>query len=116
MSSLVDAIVSSDLPFDPLSQDDATSRARGRTRAGPSSEIRSSSRHGPLELTSDADHMELDPDDEVVGSRGLGGSNRPRTDLSQIPQVTDEAGEQIMEAFKQFLEKYNLFKIIQLRF
>ncbi|TGZ85489.1 MCM-domain-containing protein [Ascodesmis nigricans] len=106
MSSLVDAIVSSDLPFDPLSQDDATSRARGRTRAGPSSEIRSSSRHGPLELTSDADHMELDPDDEVVGSRGLGGSNRPRTDLSQIPQVTDEAGEQIMEAFKQFLENF----------
>lgn len=50
--------------------------------------------------------MEVDPDDEVVGSRGASGVGRPRTDLSQIPKVTDEAGDQIMHAFTDFLERF----------
>lgn len=53
--------------------------------------------------------MDVDPDDEVVGTRGTaGGANRPRADLSQVPKVTDEAGDQIMSAFVSFLEKFYL--------
>jgi len=50
----------------------------------------------------------MDPDDEVVGPRGPAGgrAGRPRADLSQIPKVSDEAGDQIMRAFMDFLEKY----------
>jgi hypothetical protein len=54
--------------------------------------------------------MDVDPDDEVVGARGTAGrANRPRADLSQVPKVTDEAGDQIMGAFIGFLEKYHHF-------
>jgi DNA replication licensing factor MCM6 len=51
--------------------------------------------------------MEMDPDDEVVGARGgvAARLGRPRTDLSAVPKVTDEAGDQIMRAFVDFLEK-----------
>ena len=53
--------------------------------------------------------MEMDPDDEVVGARGGPGARaRPRADLSQVPKVSDEAGDQILNAFVDFLEKYAL--------
>lgn len=105
MSSLVDAIINSDLPSTPHNDDnDATPRARGRTRHGGPSSVRSSSRG--LGLTSDADHeMQLDPDDEVVGAKGTVKGSRPRADLANVPKVTDEAGEQIKLAFIDFLEK-----------
>lgn len=52
--------------------------------------------------------MNLDPDDEVVGARGgaAARAGRPRDDLASVPKVTDEAGDQIMHAFIDFLEKY----------
>jgi DNA replication licensing factor MCM6 len=105
MSSLVDAIVSQDLPSQPFSDDAATPRPRPNRRPGPTSSARGSSRAG--HPTSDADQMEMDPDDEVVGARGgAGRAGRPRTDLSQVPKVTDEAGDQIMHAFTDFLERW----------
>lgn len=102
MSSLVDAIVSQDI----FSDDAPTPRPRPRKRGGPSGSAAGSSRPGLP--TSDADQMEMDPDDEVVGPRGPAGgrAGRPRADLSQIPKVSDEAGDQIMRAFMDFLEKY----------
>jgi DNA replication licensing factor MCM6 len=51
--------------------------------------------------------MSLDPDDEVVGPRGnaTARAGRPRPDIASVPKVSDEAGEQIMQAFVDFLEK-----------
>jgi DNA replication licensing factor MCM6 len=105
MSSLVDAIVSQDLPSQPFSDDQPTPRPRQRRRGGATSSARGSSRPG--NPTSEADQMEMDPDDEVVGPGGAPGgrAGRPRTDLSQVPKVTDEAGDQIMHAFTDFLER-----------
>lgn len=98
MSSLVDSIFYSDLP---TPGDPATPRPPPR-RSGNAG--RSSSRApGP---TSDDGGMDIDPEDEVVGSRDLAGrAGRPRADLSAVPKVSDEAGDQIMNAFVGFLEK-----------
>ncbi|KAF8246201.1 MCM-domain-containing protein [Wilcoxina mikolae CBS 423.85] len=106
MSSLVDAIVSQELPSQPFSDDQPTPRPRQRRRGGPASSARGSSRPG--QPTSEADQMEMDPDDEVVGHGGAPGgrAGRPRADLSQVPKVTDEAGDQIMHAFTDFLERF----------
>ncbi|KAI5805189.1 MCM2/3/5 family-domain-containing protein [Geopyxis carbonaria] len=116
MSSLVDAIVGSDLPagapspwsgapspFDISSPADTVSTPRpggGRRRGAPGS-----SRLGGPDATSE---MDMDPDDEVVGPRGPVGnrSSRPRTDLSSIPKVSDAPGDTIMNAFVDFLEKF----------
>lgn len=99
MSSLADAVLSSDLP-------DPAPRSRPRDNPTPSSVRFSSSAPGPPDGTSDDGQMDVDQDDEVVGARGtLNRTNRPRTDLSQVPKVTDEAGDQIMNAFIGFLEK-----------
>ncbi|KAG0639328.1 MCM2/3/5 family-domain-containing protein [Tuber brumale] len=100
MSSLVDAVLSSDLP-------EPAPRSRPRGNPAPSSARFSSSAPGPPDGTSDDGQMDVDPDDEVVGARGtVNRTNRPRTDLSQVPKVTDEAGDQIMNAFIGFLENF----------
>ncbi|CAZ85275.1 unnamed protein product [Tuber melanosporum] len=100
MSSLVDAVLSSDLP-------EPAPRPRPRGNPAPSSVRFSSSAPGPPDGTSDDGQMDVDPDDEVVGARGaVNRTNRPRTDLSQVPKVTDEAGDQIMNAFIGFLENF----------
>lgn len=98
MSSLVDSVLHSDLP---TPGDPATPRPPPR-RSGNAG--RSSSRApGP---TSDDGGMDIDPEDEVVASRDLAGrAGRPRADLSAVPKVSDEAGDQIMNAFVGFLEK-----------
>lgn len=98
MSSLVDSVLYSDLP---TPGDPATPRPPPR-RSGNAG--RSSSRApGP---TSDDGGMDIDPEDEVVGSRDLAArAGRPRADLSAVPKVSDEAGDQIMNAFVGFLEK-----------
>lgn len=98
MSSLVDSVLYLDLP---TPGDPATPRPPPQ-RTGNMG--RSSSRApGP---TSDDGGMDVDPDDEVVGTRGLAGrAGRPRSDLSAVPKVSDEAGDQIMNAFVGFLEK-----------
>lgn len=94
MSSLVNAILYSD-PATPRAIPQRTGNmARSSSRApGPTSD-------------DDDGGMDVDPDDEVVGSRGLGRAGRPRTDLSAVPKVSDEAGDQIMNAFIGFLEKW----------
>lgn len=96
MSSLVDAVLYSDLP---TPGDPATPRPPPqRSTLG-----RSSSR-APGPTSDDENGMDVDPDDEVVGARGRAG--RPRVDMSAVPKVSDEAGDQIMNAFIGFLEKY----------
>ncbi|KAI5845290.1 MCM2/3/5 family-domain-containing protein [Morchella snyderi] len=99
MSSLVDSVLHSDLP---TPGDPATPRPPPR-RSGNAG--RSSSRApGP---TSDDGGMDIDPEDEVVASRDLAGrAGRPRADLSAVPKVSDEAGDQIMNAFVGFLENF----------
>ncbi|KAL7272364.1 MCM DNA helicase complex subunit mcm6 [Rhizina undulata] len=101
MSTLVDSIISSDFP----TMSDAPTPA---TPATGDFIRRSNSRApGPPHATSEADQMVIDPDDEVVGARGgPGGAGRPRGDLSSVPKVTDEAGNQIMNAFIGFLEGF----------
>src|SRR5205807_8139540 len=63
MSSLVDAVLSSDLP-------DPAPRSRPRGNPAHSSVRFSSSAPGPPDGTSDDGQMDVDPDDEVVGARG----------------------------------------------
>lgn len=96
MSSLVDAIVLQDnFPSSVAFEDDQHT---------PRPAMGGSSRPGLP--TSEADHMDMDEDDNVVGSRGgARGNARPRADLSQVPKVSDEAGDQILNAFTNFLEK-----------
>lgn len=113
MSSLVDALLAdppADAPSpygDVISPSDApTPRSRQR-QLQQRKQPPSSSRPGPSDGTSEGDvDMGVDPDDEVVGPRGTGNrAGRPRPDLAAIPKVTDEAGDQIMQAFVTFLEE-----------
>lgn len=103
MSSLVDAILTSDLPANAGSPSEAPT-PRPRWLGPANSSVMGSSQRLPD--PSDDDQMAIDPEDEVLGPRGAGRGGRPRTDLSAVPKVADEAGDQIMHAFVDFLEKY----------
>jgi hypothetical protein len=50
------------------------------------------------------DDMLVDPDDEIVGTRGIAGRRRLGMTDGGIPKVTDELGESVRETFEQFLE------------
>ncbi|KAJ8107546.1 hypothetical protein OPT61_g8792 [Boeremia exigua] len=99
MSSLLDAVLHSDIAATPAS-----------TAGGPtprSSGIRSSSarpRGPPSESNGANSDIEAFPDDEVVGARGgVRRGNGPRTD---IPRVVDVTGETLALRFQEFLENY----------
>ncbi|KAI9713545.1 MAG: MCM DNA helicase complex subunit mcm6 [Bogoriella megaspora] len=100
MSSLLDAIITSDAPENPSTaprSDAATPRAQS---------FRSSSRPRGPPSESAAAQSELGfPDDEVVGLRGTTRrpANGPRTD---IPPVVDLTGETLSQRFEDFLEGY----------
>lgn len=100
MSSLVDAVINSDLNLTPASSDrqtpgqhrQPTNRSSPRPR-GPPSES-----NGHL---SDAEGF---PDDEVVGIMGTD-RNRPRNPLDRaVPRVVDQIGEVVQLRFGEFLE------------
>ncbi|KAF2396668.1 MCM-domain-containing protein [Trichodelitschia bisporula] len=93
MSSIVDSILSSAAP----TPSDSAQTPRGN---------RSSSRpRGPPSESAGA-HSEANgfPDDEIVGSRGT--VRRPRAPASDIPKVTDQLGEYLVDEFSQFLESF----------
>ncbi|KAF2671990.1 MCM-domain-containing protein [Microthyrium microscopicum] len=96
MSSLVDAIIASDIPSSaphggssppPQSRRPATS-----SRGLPSDSIGPQSETGRL------------PDDQVVGARGT--VRRPRAPATDIPKVVDEIGEHMVQQFEDFLETF----------
>lgn len=46
-----------------------------------------------------------DPEDEVVGLRGVNGRPRRLGDLNAIPKVQDQTSETLREIFEKFLEE-----------
>ena len=52
-------------------------------------------------------------DDEVVGARGTD-RNRPRDPMSKaVPRVVDKVGEKVAEEFENFLEQYDLQRLLE---
>ncbi|KAF1955764.1 MCM-domain-containing protein [Byssothecium circinans] len=92
MSSLLDAVIQSDVAATPSSD------------AGPN-RIRSSSRPRapPSSAGANSDHEGF-ADDEVVGARP--GGRRPLGPRADIPKVVDVTGETLSLRFQEFLEGY----------
>ena len=114
MSSLVDAVIQTDsILHDKDADRDLSQRLNSDARSSPPRHFRSSSvrpRNGALQPSTpahtDADDMEIDPDDEVVGAKGTTG-RRPRGPLDPaVPKVVDTTAEKVRESFETFLEEY----------
>ncbi|MCJ1280700.1 MCM DNA helicase complex subunit mcm6 [Xylographa opegraphella] len=104
MSSLLDAVLSSDIPdASAAAQKKGTPRrqnGRNGYQSSPRPQGPPSESHGHLS------DMEGFPDDEVVGVRGTD-RNRPRNPMDRaIPRVTDEIGESVADVFEEFLDKF----------
>lgn len=122
MSSLVDAVLRSDFDDIPASSPGglpeprrARQNGRGPIPSSPAARRRqrSSSRPGatPLAPEDGEDDFMGDPEDEVVGTKGI----RPRRlgDIGSIPKVQDQTSETLREIFETFLEEYVPFQCLK---
>jgi len=98
MSSIVDAIINSDVPgAGAPSSSGPTPQARRPARA-------SSQPRAPSESVGPHSDYEPFPEDEIVGARGT--VKRPRGPAGDIPKLVDVPGETLCESFQTFLETY----------
>ena len=100
MSSIADAIISSDRPGlkDTTTWKELSKPANGHDRTpGPQGP--------PSESNGHLSDTEGYPDDEVVGSRVIERNRRGPMDRA-IPPVNDQVGERVADVFGDFLEKY----------
>lgn len=114
MSSLVDTVLHSDFDIpasSPGSLPENPRNPRQNVRAGSrlnpaisSPRKRDSSRPRGTLHSEDGELMG-DPEDEILGSRGLNGRPRRLGDLNAIPKVQDQTSETLREIFEQFLEE-----------
>jgi DNA replication licensing factor MCM6 len=105
MSSLADAILSSDAAYPGAGGGGAARRTAPSPQSGRNGQQSSTRLRGPpSESNANQSDGEGFPDDEVVGVRG--NANRARNPMDRaIPKVTDEVGERVADVFEEFLEK-----------
>ena len=109
MSTVVDAILSSDNPNLDLAAAVGRNGVSKTPNARRSVQPSSPRPYGPPSESNGAlSDVEGFPDDEVVGIRGTD-RNRPRDPMARaVPKVVDKVGEKVAEEFENFLEQYAL--------
>ena len=98
MSSLLDAVIHSDVPDqDARSVASTTTQSRRRARS-------SSRQQGPPSVSTPGVHSDMPgfEDDEVVGTRGLRAQRR----TIDVPPTMDVTAERLAQHFQTFLEEY----------